>query len=61
VVQQRGVAIRLAFNVIDDVNREALGIEVDFSLPSERGIRSLMQITSWRGKPQMIRCADLGF
>jgi hypothetical protein len=23
-------------NVIDDFNREALGIEVDFSLPSER-------------------------
>jgi putative transposase len=27
------------FNVIDDFNREALGIEVDFSLPSERVIR----------------------
>ena len=34
------------FNVIDDFNREALGIEVDFSLPSERVIRSLMQIIS---------------
>jgi len=44
------------FNVIDDFNREALGIEVDFSLPSERVIRSLMQIISWRGKPQVIRC-----
>ncbi len=32
------------FNVIDDFNREALGIEVDFSLPSERVIRSLDQI-----------------
>ena len=49
------------FNVIDDFNREALGIEVDFSLPSERVIRSLQQIISWRGKPQVIRCADLGF
>ena len=49
------------FNVIDDFNREALGIEVDFSLPSERVIRSLMQIISWRGKPRVIRCADLGF
>ena len=38
-----GRNIRL-FNVIDDFNREALGIEVDFSLPSERVIRSLMQI-----------------
>jgi transposase InsO family protein len=48
-----GRNIRL-FNVIDDFNREALGIEVDFSLPSERVIRSLMQIISWRGKPQVI-------
>ncbi len=30
-----GRSIRL-FNVIDDFNREALGIEIDFSLPSER-------------------------
>ena len=44
------------FNVIDDFNREALGIEVDFSLPSERVIRALNQIISWRGKPQVIRC-----
>ena len=35
-----GRSIRL-FNVIDDFNREALGIEVDFSLPSERVISSL--------------------
>jgi putative transposase len=32
------------FNVIDDFDREALGIEVDVSLPSERVIRSLDQI-----------------
>ena len=31
-----GRSIRL-FNVIDDFNREGLGIEVDFSLTSERG------------------------
>ena len=37
---QGGKFIRL-FNVIDDFNREALGIEVDFSLPSERVIRPL--------------------
>lgn len=42
-------------NVIDDFNREGLGIEVDFSLPSERVIRSLMQIISWRGRPLAIR------
>ena len=32
------------FNVLDDYNREGLGIEVDFSLPSGRVIRSLEQI-----------------
>jgi len=40
------------FNVIDDYNREGLGIEVDLSLPSERVIRSLEQIIEWRGKPR---------
>ena len=44
------------FNVIDDYNREGLGIEVDFSLPAERVIRSLEQIIEWRGKPKAIRC-----
>ena len=43
-------------NVIDDFNREALGIEVDFSLPALRVIRTLKQIIAWRGKPQVIRC-----
>ena len=28
-------------NVLDDFNREGLGIEVDFSLPAERAIRCL--------------------
>ncbi|MFC5481421.1 IS3 family transposase, partial [Massilia suwonensis] len=50
-----GRSIRL-FNVIDDYNREGLGIEVDFSLPSERVIRSLDRIIEWRGKPSAIRC-----
>lgn len=44
------------FNVIDDFNREGLCIDVDFSLPSERVIRSLDQIIEWRGKPRAIRC-----
>ena len=43
-------------NVIDDHNREALGIEIDFSLPSERVIRALKQIIEWRGQPNIIRC-----
>lgn len=44
------------FNVIDDFNREGLGIEVDISLPSERVIRALEQIIEWRGKPKTLRC-----
>ena len=32
------------FNVMDDFNREALAIEIDFSLPSERVIRALRQL-----------------
>jgi putative transposase len=50
-----GRSFRL-FNVIDDFNREAIGMEVDFFLPSERVIRELKQIISWRGKPEVIRC-----
>ena len=52
---RNGRSIRL-FNVIDDFNREALGIDVDFSLPSEWVIRSLDQIIAWRGRPAVIRC-----
>jgi putative transposase len=53
-----GRSIRL-FNVIDDFNREALGIEVNFSLPSERVVRSLDQIIAWRGKPCVIRADNV--
>lgn len=38
-----GRSFRL-LNVIDDFNREALGIEIDFSLPSARVIRALIQV-----------------
>jgi putative transposase len=44
------------FNVLDDFNREGLGIEVDLSLPSARVIRALEQIIEWRGRPRVIRC-----
>ena len=47
-------AFRL-LNVLDDFNREGLGIEVDFSLPAERVIRSLDRIIEWRGRPLAIR------
>jgi putative transposase len=52
---EMGKSFRL-LNVIDDFNREALGIEIDFSLSSLRVIRALEQIISWRGKPKVIRC-----
>ena len=50
-----GRSFRL-FNVLDDFNREGLGIEVDLSLPAARAIRSLDRIIEWRGKPAAIRC-----
>lgn len=43
------------FYIIDDFNREGLGIEVDFSLPAVRVIRTLEQIIEWRGKPNKLR------
>jgi putative transposase len=49
-----GRSFRL-LNVIDDHNREGLAIEVDFSLPAVRVIRTLDQIIEWRGKPKVIR------
>lgn len=41
--------------MLDDFNREGLGIEIDFSLPSERVVRALNQIIEWRGQPFAIR------
>lgn len=52
---RNGRSIRL-LNVIDDFNREGLEITIDFSLPSQRVIRTLEEIISWRGKPKAIRC-----
>jgi putative transposase len=49
-----GRALRLP-NVLDGFNREGLGIEVDFSLPAKRVIRSLNRIIEWRGRPGVIR------
>lgn len=50
-----GRSVRL-LNVIDDFNREALAIEVDFSLPASRVVRTLEQLIAWKGKPAAIRC-----
>jgi putative transposase len=53
-----GRSIRL-FNVIDDFNREALAIDIDFSMPAARVVRSLDQVIEWRGKPLKIRCDNV--
>ncbi len=42
-------------NILDDFNREGLTIEVDFSLPSKRVVRTLNQLIQWRGRPDAIR------
>jgi putative transposase len=44
------------FNVIDEGNREALAIEVDVSLPSERVVAVLDQLVEIHGAPRRIRC-----
>lgn len=49
-----GRSVRL-LNVIDDFNREALGIEVDFSLPANCDVRALEQLIKWKGKIATIR------
>ena len=51
---ENGRSFRL-LNIIDDFNREGLAIEVDFSLPAERVVRTLNQVIEWRGKPRQIR------
>ena len=43
------------FNVVDDFNREALAIEVDFSLTAERVVRTLDRIAATRGYPLKLR------
>ena len=43
------------FNVIEDFNREVLGIDVATSMPSLRVIRYLDQVAEWHGYPEKIR------
>ena len=43
------------FNVVDDFNREALHIEVDTSITSERLVRIFERLRSQRGLPQVLR------
>jgi putative transposase len=42
-------------NVLDDYSREALGIEVDYSLPAQRVTRLLDQLVERYGKPERLR------
>ena len=42
-------------NIIDEANREALGIEVGTSIPSARLIRVLERLIEWHGAPLAIR------
>jgi putative transposase len=43
------------FNIIDDYNREALDIEIGFSIPAEKITLYLDTIAMVRGYPEMIR------
>lgn len=42
-------------NIIDDYNREALAVEVDYSFPSSKVVEMVNRVIEWRGKPQEIR------
>ena len=44
------------FNVIDEGHREALAIDVDVSLPSERVVTVLDQLVTMHGTPRRLRC-----
>lgn len=42
-------------NIIDDYNREAVAIEIDYSIPGERVVKVMEEIVDWKGKPNEIR------
>ena len=43
------------FNVLDDFNREVLGIDINSGIRAERVTQYLDQIAAWRGYPERIR------
>ena len=44
------------FNVLNEGVREGLDIVIDTSIPAGRVVRTLEQISRWRGLPDAIRC-----
>jgi putative transposase len=42
-------------NILDDFNREALAIEVDYSFPSSKVVDMVNRVIEWRGKPEELR------
>ena len=44
------------FNILDEGVREALDIVIDTSIPAKRVVRTLENLVSWHGAPEVIRC-----
>jgi len=42
-------------NVLDDYNRELLGVEIDFSLPASRVVQVLTRLVECQGRPAQLR------
>jgi putative transposase len=51
---ENGRKVRI-LNIIDDFNREALLMQVEFSFPSAALVDLVKQVIEWRGKPESIR------
>jgi putative transposase len=42
-------------NILDDYNREALTIDVDYSFPAYKVVKLIKRVIEWRGKPDELR------